>query len=72
MRKIVNESQRTEFKALYEFELYLFIVTDSPIPICKTQSHKNIWPFHIFRVISKFFHVHAFETFHMKVRDQIS
>ena len=29
------------------------LVRGSPIPLCKTQSHKNIWPFHTSRVISK-------------------
>ena len=52
--------------------MYLFIVRVSPaIPLYKTQSHKNIWPFHTSRIISKFFHAHAFEIFHMKVKSEI-
>ena len=27
----------------------------SPIPLCKTESRKNIWPFHASRIITKMF-----------------
>ena len=33
--------------------------TESPIPLGKTESRKNIWPFHASRVITRTFHVHA-------------
>ena len=43
MRKIVNESQRTEFKGLQEFELYLFIVRGSDLYPFVKLSHIKIF-----------------------------
>ena len=73
LRTIVNEHKQLSSKVSKNLNcMYLFIVRVSPaIPLCKTQSHKNIWPFHTSRIISKFFHAHVFETFHMKVKSQI-
>ena len=30
-------------------------IRGSPIPLCKTESCKNIWPFHVSRIITKMF-----------------
>ena len=43
MRKIVNESQRTEFKGLQEFEFYLFIVRGSDLYPFVKLSHIKIF-----------------------------